>query len=109
MKLTNILFAGLLLLVFTSTMHAEEYKMETCIIAETSFWDAYKKAYADSEHSFVDSLSSENKIAYFNLYKGELQGKMDEVRNRCKTMDKVVEQQYEKKMRELQDQLNKLY
>jgi hypothetical protein len=109
MKLTNILFAGLLALTFTSTANAENFKMKTCIIAETSFWDAYKGAYDSSEHSFVDSLSEENKEAYFNLHKGDLQKKMDEVRHRCKTMDKVIESAYEKKMSELQDQLNKLH
>ena len=109
MKLTNILFAGLLALAFTGAANAESFKMKTCIIAESSFWDAYKGAYDSSEHSFVDSLSNDNKEAYFNLHKGDLQKKMDEVRNRCKKMDKVIAAAYEKKMSELQDELNKLH
>ena len=109
MKLTNILFVGLIALSITTTAQAENYKMETCVIAETAFWDAYKKAYADSEHSFIDILGDENKEAYFKLHKGELEKRMNEVRNRCRKMDPVVDAQYVKKMAELQDELNKLY
>ena len=109
MKLGNIVFMGLLALGISTAAHAEEYKMESCVIAETAFWDTYKKAYADSEHSFIDILSNENKEAYFNLHKGELERKMNEVRHRCRKVDPVVDAQYTKKMNELQDQLTKLY
>ena len=109
MKLKTILLGSLLTLSFTAAAHAENYKMGKCVIAETSFWDAYKEAYAESEHSFVDILSDDNKEAYFKLHKGDLQKKMEEVRKRCKRMDKDIDAAFEKKMSELQDELNKLY
>ena len=109
MRLTNILFVGLLALSIATAAHAENYKMGKCVIAETSFWDAYKEAYAESEHSFIDILSDDNKEAYFKLHKGDLQKKMEEVRKRCKRMDKDLDAAFKKKMSELQDELNKLY
>jgi len=101
--------AGLLSLTLTGSLSAENFKMKKCIIAETSFWDAYKKAYDSSDHSFVDALQESDKIAYFNLHKGELQQKMTEVQTRCKTTDKDLQSAYEKKMAELQEALSKLH
>ena len=108
MKLTKLLLTAILALTFTPTANAERYKMNKCIIAETSFWDAYKAAYGQEDQSFVDALGEENKIAYLKLHKSNLIKEIEEVRNRCKTMDKDVQSAYDKKMKELQEALNKL-
>ena len=108
MKLSKILLTALVTLAFTTTANADGYKLKMCERAETSFWDAYKKAYAQEDHSFIEALGEENKRAYFNLHKSELIKQIEEVRNRCKTMDKDVQGAYDKKMSELDEELNKL-
>ena len=109
MTIKSMVLAGLLGLALTSTLSAENFKTRSCNIAESAFWDAYKKAYDSSEHSFVDALQESDKIAYFKLHKGELHKKMEEVEKRCKRIDKVVASQYSKKIAELDEELNKLY
>lgn len=108
MKFKNILLASLLVTSFTSSVHAEKFKMHTCIIAETTFWDSFKAAYNESDHSFVDALDEENKRAYFNLHKSDLLKHMEEVRHRCKTVDKDIAAAYDKKMSEMDEELGKL-
>ena len=108
MKFTNLVLTAVLALTFTTTANAEKYKMNVCIIAETSFWDAYKKAYSEDDKSLIDALGEENKIAYLKLHKSNLIKEIEEVRKRCKTMDKDVQGAYDKKMNELDEALNKL-
>ena len=108
MKLTNLVLTAVLALTFTTTANAEKYKMNKCIIAETSFWDVYKKAYGEDDKSLIDALGEENKIAYIKLHKSKLIQEIAEVRNGCKTMDEDVQSAYDKKMNELEDALNNL-
>ena len=103
-----MVLTGLLGLALTSTLSAKDFKTNSCIIAETAFWDAYKNAYDSSEHSFVDALQESDKMTYFNLHKGELHKKMQEVEHRCSKIDEVLASAYNKKMAELQNELNKL-
>ena len=104
MKLTNILFIGLLALVFTSTVDAAEYKMETCNIAERAFWDTYKKPYDRSTYNFLDK---EDKISQIKLAKSNLEMAMNNVTERCKRLDKVIVSQYEKLQKDLLKELIK--
>ena len=100
--------AGLLGVALTGTLFAKEFKTNACKIAETAFWDAYKNAYDSSEHSFVDALQESDQITYFKLHKGELHKKMQEVEQRCSKIDETVAAAYNKKMEELQNELNRL-
>jgi len=109
MKLTNLFLMAVVALTFTTTANAEKYKMNVCIIAETSFWDIVKKASDDSEHDIVRSFGESEQIAYFKLLKSDLVKNMDEVRKRCKNMDKDVSKAYDKTQTKLQDELTKLY
>jgi len=108
MTIKSIILTGLLGLALTSTLSAKDFKTNSCNIAETAFWDAYKKAYDSSDHSFIDALQESDKIAYFNLHKGELHKKMQEVEHRCSKIDEVLASAYSKKIEELQNELNKL-
>ena len=109
MKLTKILLATLIALVFTTGANAEDYyKTNVCRIAEASFWDAYKNAYRIEDQSFVESLDVANQRAYFKLAKGKLESSIDEVYKRCTPMDKDLLEAYEKKKSEIQAKLNAL-
>ncbi len=108
MKLTKLFLTAALVLTFSTTANAQKYKMNTCIIAETSFWDAHNAAYGQDDQSFVDALGEENKIAYLNLHKSKLIKEIEEVRKRCKTMDKDIQSAYDKKMNALDEAINKL-
>ncbi len=108
MKLKNLLLASLLATFTLSGLHAAKFKMHTCVIAEKTFWDSFKAAYNEVDHSFVDALDEENKRAYFNLHKSDLLQHMEEVRHRCKIVDKGVAAAYDKKMAEMDEELSSL-
>jgi len=104
MKLNKILLTALVTLTFTTTVNADEYKMNTCVIAETAFWDIHKKPYDRSNYTF---LNTEDKINQIQLAKADLELAMDNVINKCSKVDKDIKSQYEKLKADLLKELIK--
>ncbi len=109
MKLTKLFLTAALALTFSTTVNADTFKTNVCLIAETSYWDAYKKATDNGEHDIVRNFGEGQQIAYFKLLKSDLMKTMNEVTERCAKMDKVVSSQYTKTIEKLNIELSKLY
>lgn len=108
MKISKILLPLLLTLTFSTTVNAERFKFEVCIQAEHSFWKTMDSVNSNTDRSLYESLDKKDKRNYLMIVSGKIEQRMSDVKNRCKNMSPDVLAAYNKKIRELQKQVNSL-
>lgn len=108
MKLNKLILPLLATLAFGTTAHAERYKFEVCIQAENSFWKTLDSVNSSTDRSLYESLDKKDKRNYLMIVSGKIEQSIGDVRSRCKTMSPDVVDAYNKKISELQKQLNTL-
>ncbi len=108
MKASKLLLPLLLTLTFSSTVHAEKFKFKVCEEAEYSFWKTLDARNSNTDRSLYDSLDKKDKRNYLMIVSGDIEQKMADVRSRCRNMSKDVLDAYNKKISELQKQVNAL-
>ncbi len=108
MKLSKLILPLLLTLAFSTTANAEKYKFQVCIDAESSFWKTLEERNSNTDKSLYESLDEKDKRNYLMIVSGKIEQSMGDVRSRCKTMSPDVLAAYNKKIRELQKQLDSL-
>lgn len=108
MKLSKLLLPLLATLAFSTTAHAEKFKFEVCIQAEYSFWKTLDNVSSNTDKSLYEVLDKKDKRNYLMIVSGKIEQSMSDVRSRCKNMSPDVLAAYNKKISELQKQVNAL-
>jgi len=108
MKLRKLILPLLITLAFSTTANAQKYKFQVCIDAESSFWKTLGERNSNTDKSLYESLDKKDKRNYLMIVSGKIEQSMGDVKNRCKTMSPDVVDAYNKKIRELQKQVNTL-
>jgi hypothetical protein len=108
MKASKILLPLLLILTFNTTVQAERFKFEVCIQAENSFWKTLDNVSSNTDRSLYEVLDKKDKRNYLMIVSAKIEQSMGDVKSRCKNMSPDVLAAYNKKIRELQEQVNTL-
>ena len=108
MKISKILLPLLLTLTFSTTVNAERFKFEVCIQAEHSFWKVLDSVNSNTDRSLYEVLDKKDKRNYLMIVSAKIEQSMGDVKSRCKNMSPDVLAAYNKKIRELQKQVNSL-
>ena len=107
MKASKIL-PLLLILAFSTTANAEKFKFQVCIQAENSFWKTMDSVNSSTDRSLYESLDKKDKRNYVTIVSAKVEQSIGDVKKRCRSMSPDVLNAYNKKIRELQKQLDSL-
>ncbi len=108
MKLNKIILPLLLTLTLSTAAQAEKFKFQVCIQAEKSFWKTLDSVNTNTDRSLYEVLDKKDKRNYLMIVSGKIEQSMGDVKSRCKNMSPDVLAAYNKKIRELQKQVNTL-
>lgn len=108
MKLSKLMLPLIITLAFSTGAQAERFKFEVCIQAEHSFWKMLDSVNSNTDRSLYEVLDKKDKRNYLMIVSAKIEQSMGDVKSRCKNMSPDVLDAYNKKIRELQKQVNDL-
>ena len=108
MKLSKLILPLIVTLAFSTGAQAERFKFEVCIQAEHFFWKTMDNVNSNTDRSLYESLDKKDKRNYLMIVSGKIEQRMSDVKSRCKNMSPDVLAAYNKKIHELQKQVNTL-
>lgn len=108
MKLSKLILPLIVTLAFSTGAQAERFKFKVCIQAEHSFWKTMDSVNSNTDRSLYEVLDKKDKRNYLMIVSAKIEQSMSDVRSRCRNMSKDVLNTYNKKIGELQKQVNSL-